>query len=208
MNFYEVINARRTIREFKNVTISDDTVERIITAGMKAPTNDHMRDWHFIVIKDKNVVKELLKKIPKSITDEEMDNLLHDWNLNDNCQQNCYKTAVPKQYRMLADASCIIIPLLKQKTDIMKPENLSHLNGFASIWCCIENMFLASTAEEYACTLRIPLGNEGEWARNILKFPEDYFMPCFIGIGKPSDDAVLIKQKEVSVKERIHKDHW
>ena len=131
MNFYEVINARRTIRDFKNVTISDDTVERIITAGMKAPTNDHMRDWHFIVIKDKNVVKELLKKIPKSITDEEMDNLLHDWNLNDNCQQNCYKTAVPKQYRMLADASCIIIPLLKQKTDIMKPENLSHLNGFA-----------------------------------------------------------------------------
>lgn len=89
MNFYEVINARRTIRDFKNVTISDDTVERIITAGMKAPTNDHMRDWHFIVIKDKNVVKELLKKIPKSITDEEMDNLLHDWNLNDNCQQNC-----------------------------------------------------------------------------------------------------------------------
>ena len=208
MNFYEVINARRTIRDFKNVTISDDTVERIITAGMKAPTNDHMRDWHFIVIKDKNVVKELLKKIPKSITDEEMDNLLHDWNLNDNCQQNCYKTAVPKQYRMLADAACIIIPLLKQKTDIRKPENLSHLNGFASIWWCIENMFLASTAEEYACTLRIPLGNEGEWARNILKFPEDYFMPCFIGIGKPSDDAVLIKQKEVSVKERIHKDHW
>lgn len=109
---------------------------------------------------------------------------------------------------MLADASCIIIPLLKKKTDILNPENRSHLNGFASIWCCIENIFLASTAEEYACTLRIPLGDEAGYARDVLGFPNDYFMPRFIGLGKPCDDAVFVKQKEFSLKERIHKEHW
>ncbi len=208
MDFYYAVNSRRTIRDFQNADIDDSVVERIISVGMKAPTNDHMRDWHFIVIKDKTVVKELLNKIPKGITDDEMDNLLSDWNLNDICQQNCYKIAVPKQYRMLSEASCIIIPLLKQKTDILKPQNLSHLNGFASIWCCIENIFLAATAEEYACTLRIPLGNEGEWARSVLNFPDDYLMPCFIGVGKPSDNAAYIEQKEFSLSQRIHKDCW
>ena len=208
MDFYEAIQKRHTVRDFQPVPMDDATIERILSAGMKAPTNDHMRDWHFIVIRDKAVVRELLKKIPKQITDEEMDALLRDWNLNDACQQQCYRTAVPKQYRMLADASCILIPLLKQKTDILHPENLSHLNGFASIWCCIENIFLAATAEGYACTLRIPLGDEGAWAREVLHFPADYLMPCFIGVGKPCEDAAAVPQKEIPVQERIHKEHW
>ena len=42
----------------------------------------------------------------------------------------------------------------------MKPDKLSHLNGFASIWSCIENIILAAMAEGYACNLRIPLGDE------------------------------------------------
>lgn len=208
MKFYDVVNARRTIRDFKDAVIEDEVIERIISAGMKAPTNDHMRDWHFIVIKDKKMVLKLINKIPMEFSDEDMEKLIKDWNLSDTCQQNAYRDAVPKQYRMLADASCVVIPLLKQKTDIMHPENLSHLNGFASIWCCIENMLLASVAEGYASTLRIPLGNEGEWARSVLNFPEEYLMPCYIAVGKPSENAFIVKQKEYSLEERIHTNVW
>lgn len=208
MKFYDVVNARRSIRDFKDAVIEDEVIERIISAGMKAPTNDHMRDWHFIVIKDKKMVLKLINKIPMEFSDEDMEKLIKDWNLSDTCQQNAYRDAVPKQYRMLADASCVVIPLLKQKTDIMHPENLSHLNGFASIWCCIENMLLASVAEGYASTLRIPLGNEGEWARSVLNFPEEYLMPCYIAVGKPSENAFIVKQKEYSLEERIHTNVW
>ena len=100
------------------------------------------------------------------------------------------------------------IPLLKQKTDILHPDNLSHLNGFASIRCSIENIFLCATAEGYGCNLRIPLGNEAEYARTVLNFPEEYFMPCFIGIGKPKRGIVSVKQKEINIKERIHPDKF
>lgn len=208
MDFYEVIEKRRTIRDFDNSPIDNDVIERIIGAGMKAPTNDHMRDWNFIVINDKETVHKLLIKIPKTFSNEDIEALLRDWNLNDECQQNSYRIAVPKQYKMLADASCIVIPLFKQKTDILRPDNLSHLNGFASIWCCIENIFLAAVAEDYACTLRIPLGDEAEWARKILKFPDDYIMPCFIGIGKPSSNAEIIKQKKIKLEDKIHYNIW
>lgn len=204
MEFYEVINSRKTVREFENGTIPTDIIEKIISAAMKAPTNDHMRDWHYIVIQDKNVAARLLDIIPKSISDEDMDLLIKDWNLNDSLQQECYRNAVPKQHKMLIDASAIIIPLLKQKTDILHPDNISHLNGFASIWCSIENIFLAATYEGYGCNLRIPLGNESEYARDVLGYSDDYFMPCFIGIGIPKKDAPEIKQKNIDVKERIH----
>ena len=42
----------------------------------------------------------------------------------------------------------------------------------------------------------------------ISGYPNDYFMPCFIGIGKPKKDASIIKQKDINVKDRIHWDRW
>ena len=208
MELFEAIEKRRTVRDFENETISSEIIEKIIKAGLQAPTNDHMRDWHYIVIKDKGTVIKLLDIIPKEISDEDMERLIKDWNLNDRDQQSCYKNAVPKQHKMLMDASVVVIPLLKQKTDILHAGNISQLNGFASIWCSIENIFLASTAEGYGCTLRVPLGNESEYASEVLGFPKDYFMPCFIGIGKPKMGAAVIKQKEIDVRERIHWDKW
>lgn len=208
MEFFETVEKRRTVRDFENEEIPAEIIEKIIGAGLKAPTNDHMRDWHYIVIRDKNTLVKLLDIIPKDISDEDMEQLLKDWNLNDSEQQSCYKNAVPKQHKMLMDAAAVIIPLLKQKTDILHPDNISHLNGFASIWCSIENIFLAATAEGYGCNLRIPLGNEEEYAKSVLGFPDDYFMPCFIGIGKPKKDAPVIKQKDIDIKERIHANKW
>lgn len=208
MEFFETVEKRRTVRDFENEEIPAEIIEKIIGAGLKAPTNDHMRDWHYIVIRDKNTLVKLLDIIPKGISDEDMEQLLKDWNLNDSEQQSCYKNAVPKQHKMLMDAAAVIIPLLNQKTDILHPDNISHLNGFASIWCSIENIFLAATAEGYGCNLRIPLGNEEEYAKSVLGFPDDYFMPCFIGIGKPKKDAPVIKQKDIDIKERIHANKW
>jgi hypothetical protein len=40
---------------------------------MKAPTNDHMRDWHFIVITDPTVVQRLIQKFPPKVSPERVD---------------------------------------------------------------------------------------------------------------------------------------
>lgn len=208
IDFYTVINSRRTTRDFTSDIIPNEVIERIIAAGMKAPTNDHLRDWHFILITDKSVAARCIERIPAQISDSDINTIIHDWNLIDECQQNAYRIAIPKQNRMLLEAACLVIPLLKQKTDILHPQNLSHLNGFASIWCCIENLFLATTAEGLGATLRIPLGDEAEWVRNVLGFPEDYLMPCFIAIGKPMEDLAQVEQKQYDPKERIHSNHW
>ena len=208
MEFYEAVNARRTVREFENAPLEDAALERILSAGMKAPTNDHMRDWHFVVVREKSRVLRLIEKIPMAPSSEEIETVLRDWNLKDPCQQSAYRNAIPRQYRMFADASCVVAPLLKQKTDLLHPENLSHLNGFASIWCCVENIFLAATAEGYACALRIPLGEESAWAQTVLQFPKDYQMPCLIAIGKPRPEAAAVAQRPYSIRQRIHENQW
>ena len=95
-------------------------------------------------------------------------------------------------------------PLMKKKTDILNPENLSDLNCYASIWCSIENVWLSATSEGYGCNVRIPWGDEEKIARNVLGFPEDYLIPCFIGIGRPAEGAVKTKQLDVDLDKMIH----
>lgn len=207
MDFYDVVDSRRTIRDFRPAELDDGTISRIIGCGMKAPSNDHMRDWHFIVVRDKAVAQKLLGIIP-DYTESDVQAAIRDWNLDDPCQQEAYRNAIPKQRRMLAEASCIVAPLFRQKTDVLNPENLSHLNGFASIWCCIENIFLAVTAEGLACTLRVPLGKEGGWSRKVLNYPAEYLMPCLVGIGKPAEDAEPNRQKAFLLEERVHWNGW
>lgn len=206
MDFYDVINKRRTVREFENDDIPMEVIERIVDAAMKAPSNDHLRDWEYIVIKDKNIMSKVLDvdTIPREFSDEEMKKLAKAWNLNDIDQFNAYKLAVPKQYRMLYEANALIIPIFKEKVDILHPADISHLNVFASIWCSIENFLLASTYENLGCSLRIAMAKEMDNAKKVLNIPEGYFIPCFLGLGKPKKNELLCKQKEINTKEKIH----
>lgn len=53
MEFYQVINDRRTVRELKTEPIPADVLERIIAAGIQAPTYNHGREWEFVILREK-----------------------------------------------------------------------------------------------------------------------------------------------------------
>ena len=208
MEFYDVINKRRTIRDFQDTPIEEEVIRRIISAGLKAPSNDHMRNWEFVVITDKEVIAKILKKIPRKVSDARIQFILKSWKLDDPCQQKLYTEAIPKQYQMLYSSGCLILPFFKQSGPLLAPKTLSSLNSFASIWCCIENIFLAATAEGLACSLRIPLDSEPDYIAEVLKQPQEYVMPCYISLGLPREDAVLCEQKEYNLDYKIHINKW
>ena len=201
MECYDAINARRSVRDFTEDRIPEDTLKRIIAAADKAPANDHFRDWHYIVVTDPEVKRQVLGGVPKNLTVKDVDRMTF---ISDPVQKESYQVAVPKQYRMLYDTAALLIPLMKKKSDILHPANLSDLNCYASVWCSIENLWLAATAEGYGCNLRIPWGEEEAVAQKALGFPDGYLIPCFIGIGRPAPDAVLTKQIDVDLEDRIH----
>lgn len=201
MELYEAMEARRSVREFTEERIPEETLKRILAAAYRAPANDHFRDWHFIVVTDREKMREALAGVPKNLTAEDADRMEF---ISDPIQRESYRIAVPKQYRMLAEAAAVVIPLMKKKTDILHPRNLSDLNCFASVWCSIENLWLAAAAEGYGCSLRIPWGEEEKTAQRALGFPDGYLIPCFIGIGRPSPDARRARQIEADPDRQVH----
>lgn len=201
MEFYDAVSLRRSVRDFTDEKIPEETLRRIVDAAYKAPANDHFRDWHYVIVTDREAKRELLEGVPKNLTVRDVDRMTF---ISDPIQKESYRFAVPRQYRMLFDAAAVIVPLMKKKVDILHPADLSDLNVYASVWCSIENLWLAATAEGYGCNLRIPRGDEEAVAQKALGFPDGYLIPCFIGIGRPAPDAVLTRQIDLHPDELIH----
>jgi nitroreductase len=167
-----------------------------------------MRNWEFVVITDKKEKAKLISPVFRDTSRESAEKVIENWNMSDECQINMYLDAIPKQYSMLYHAGCIVLPFFKQKSPLLKPENLSSLNAFASIWLCIENILLAATAEGLGVSIRIPSEEELAYLREVVQYPEDYVMPCYLGIGYPAPDAMIIPQKTFDIKDKLHINQW
>jgi nitroreductase len=208
MDFYDVIKSRRTIRDFSDKKVDKEIIEKILSAGLMAPTNDHLRNWEFVVIMEKEMIENIIKAIPKTISGERVDFIIKSWNVNAPLQKESYKDAIPKQYDMLIQSGCLILPFFKQNAPLLEPKSLSGLNAFASIWCCLENIMLATTAEKLGCAMRIPFEKETERIFEILRHPKEYFMPCYLAIGHPMPGVKSPEQIEHNIKEKIHYNKW
>lgn len=206
MELYDAIYKRRIIRDFTDQTISEDILEKIINAGLQAPTHDHLRNWEFVIIQNKRDKENVLQFVKQGV--EPTLEILKKTLVNGTPQQKMYAIAMPRQYTMLYNASHIILPFFKSNSGVMNPDSVSSLNPFASIWCVIENIFLAATAEGLACSMRIPVGEEGLNVAKAVNAPHNYLLPCYIGLGYPNDNQPVIEQIEYSAKQKMHFGKW
>ncbi len=207
MDVYKAIYTRRTVRDFKEKKIGTEIVRKLLDAGMQAPSNNHMREWEFIVINDRSARLEIAGKVSDSESEEDAVRKIDSWGLTDKYQRDMYIDAIPKQYRMLLNAACLIIPCFRQ-SNLLKPQHLFSLNPFASIWCCIENILLAAVDEGIYGVTMIPSDEEAAYLKKVLNVPVDYEIPCYIALGYPNADVNKIPQHSFNVEEKIHIDKW
>jgi nitroreductase len=208
MDIYQAIDLRRTVRDFSDKAIDLDVLKKVLNAGLKAPSNDHLRRWEFIVLSDMESRLNTIDKVQKKFSVDETLATMNEWGLKDECQRDMYLEGIPKQYSMLLEAGALIIPVFKQRLPLLKPKNLSALNGFVSIWCCIENILLAAAAEGIFGVTRIPFEAEVLHIKETLHIPEDYEIPCYLAMGYPREDIIPVRQLPVNVDERIHFNKW
>jgi nitroreductase len=204
----QAIITRKTIRDFSDRKVQPEIVRKIITAGLAAPSNNHMRDWHFVVLQDRDARRELLDRIIHPVSRKGALGIINRWGLEDEAQRDMYLDGIPRQYQMLANAGCLILPFFKQERPLLKAKAMFDLNGFASIWCCIENMLIAASAEGIQGVTRIPFEEELPVIYEHLGVEEGYVNPCFVALGYPAEGAKRARQLEILPEDRIHIDRW
>ena len=206
MELYDAIYNRRITRDFQDKIVPDEVLERIINAGLQAPTHDHLRNWEFVILQDKKDKEAALQFIKKGV--EPQLEILKQILVEGTAQQKMYAIAMPRQYSMLMNSSHIILPFFKSNSGVMNPTSVSSLNPLSSIWCVIENIFLAATAEGLACSMRIPVGEEGLNVAKVVGAPQDYLLPCYIGLGYPAEGSPRVEQVEYNAKQKMHFGKW
>lgn len=66
MEAMEAILSRRSIRRYTEQAVSDETIQELLAAAMSAPSAGNEQPWHFVVIKDRDILNEIPNLHPHS----------------------------------------------------------------------------------------------------------------------------------------------
>ena len=209
MDFYEVLDRRHFTRRFSDRAVPDALLERVLGAALKAPTNDHLHQLEFVVIRDRSKIAEIIAPVTENTKKVQAKALEVARETMDKDERAMFLDALPKQHNMLIESGCLVLPFFRQVgCPLTRPVDQSSLNYFASAWAAVENILLACAAEGLGCAFRIPIENESEHARNAVNAPEDYEFACFLAIGYPAEGPHFNQPKQISIREKLHAGAW
>jgi nitroreductase len=61
METWDAITSRRNVRQFADQAIPEDALDRILEAGRRAPSSRNWQPWDFVVVTDRDQLRELSK---------------------------------------------------------------------------------------------------------------------------------------------------
>jgi len=131
MDFYDVIEKRRSIRLLK-APATQEQLKRIIWAGTQAPSGINLQSWEFIVVNDPKIIDEIIKlksQLQKDSPAGQDEGIEH-------------RLPFPP-----SEMEARLRTSFQNATIICQVSNRRHWASIGSLWLCIENMYLAATAE-------------------------------------------------------------
>jgi nitroreductase len=204
MELLEVINRRRTVREFSQKEVPFTIVEKALQAGLKAPSYNHLKEWDFILVKENS--QRLALTRTEEMVEEVTDELRQAFNGYENLAKDMYLDAIPKQKRMILTAPEVLIIVYKPKTQVSESKRVYDLNCLASVWCCIENILLSLAEDDVFGVTFIPQNTPA--VKKIFNIPQTLEVAGIIPFGYKVSHAKIIPQKEIRLESKLHINNW
>ena len=61
MDFFEVVNNRRSVRKFTNAEVPEDVIRKCLKASLQAPNSSNLQPWEFYWIRSAEKKKKVVK---------------------------------------------------------------------------------------------------------------------------------------------------
>jgi len=172
MDFYEVLEGRRSVRRYSDRPVSHDVLERVVRAAELAPSSMNQQPWTFHVCSGQTrvAVGEIIAQTTVHLT-EYMDVL----------GPERYEEAIG-WYTSLGDAPVIMVVTMPATHT-----EFDELNRTLSVGCAIENLLLAATAEELgSCNITFAFWVADEM-KELLGVDDEERLAAVIAIGHPAE---------------------
>ena len=85
-------------------------LEKVLSAAFKSPTNDHLRQFEFIVVRGQENIARLISPVAENTKTIQQTQLKAAENVMDKDGYAMFVDALPKQQRMLIQSNCLILP--------------------------------------------------------------------------------------------------
>lgn len=192
MDVYEAIQKRRSIRKYKDVSVNDDDLKRIIECGTLAPNGFNLQRWFFVVLKNKSLIHEIGEL------------LVREGEARSEPGTMTYK-AWEKIYGFSRNAPVLIAVIGDLKEHAMlekyitesKERYFPELKGLLlSFGAAVENMCLEALALGYGTCCIMPFFAYEKIERLLpCQFSGRRQLICLIALGVPDEDPVRPSRK-------------
>lgn len=193
MNFFELVEKRHSVRNFKKDIPPKEDIKKIINAARLAPSARNEQMWHFVAVYNHQVKADLKQAV-----------------INKYDQLKAFPAVKSKQQEIetsknyatfFADAPVVIAVFMKPTSshieqiliDCCFPDTVIRrirpMPDIQSIGASIENILLASEALGYGtCWMTAPLVGYQEMEK-ILGVDPEYHLTALVALGKPDENT-------------------
>lgn len=184
MEFFELVKYRRSIRRYEDRQIERADLEKIIEAGLWAPSAGGGQHAYICAVCD----KELIEKIGR------LNIAKFDWDKAAGMKVSSEQPSIiddPSMKSGFYGAPCLCI--------VLGPKDFIY--SVADAFCCAENMVLAATELGLGACI-IARGEEtfdnpdGERLLAQMDLPEGYVARCFVLVGYPKGAHPKVKPRK------------
>ena len=157
---------------------TEEALKRIIQAGSMAASPINLQAWEFIIVDDPKLIEEIAQH--KYLQNERT------FKGSGSVQKNAYK-------------NCRVVAVCCEK-------NLPQ-NHWAA-WMCIQNMYLAATAEGLGIVPSELWGEDKDAVEKLLGLPENYRLAAVVLVGKQKGYPNLPTVKRRPDWSWLHRNHF
>lgn len=207
--FKEIIHGRRSVRKFTEQDVPIEEIEEIMDCARYAPSDTNSQTWEFIVIKNKEKIKEVEKMTWAALYEKAAE---------------AERKGLEKEGRLLtrsfgpyatafSDAPVLIICLAtpyqsKFRERIFEPiqlvpDSVWKEEGIKSSCLAIQNLMLSAYARGLAtCPMTGPVLLAQDKLRDYLQIDQEKQINMVIALGYSNEQPKRLPRKEV--KEIVH----
>jgi len=177
VDFFKVVESRRSIRRFKNQEVPNKLMEKVLNSGKMAPSGGNMQPWEFIIVKEKYIISKIIESTFVGF------------------QKKCRS-----KQDWIGTASLLIIVCADLKRTVSRYSEMGKEIALLDTAASIENILLASTALGLGCCW--VSGFDKQKLSVILKLPRLIVPIAILPLGYPED--IPASPHKFSLKEIIH----
>ena len=200
ISLFEAIHTQRAIRRFTGEPVSDEVIERILEAAVRAPSGRNTQPWRFVVIRDADTKQKIgdyyrLACEEAGIGQELIPGLSKKVN-----------ESVAHLANHMGEAPVLILACYEYLTeDTVGPSTL--LTG-SSIYPAVQNLMLAARALGLGTALTTVHSMFESEIKALLGIPANVQTAALIPLGYPSAEERFGGSRRRPVAEVTHFDRW